>query len=289
MTSQFGQIAFVVWRESAEALLGIGILNAWLAKQTDDPQAPRARRFLWSGVVAGLLVAIGLGAVLLGFAEFLSDHGQEYFQTGMVLVAAALIVQMVFWMRKHGRTLKRDLESGMQETLAAANWWGLFILALLAVAREGSETVVFLYGILAGGSGEGLGATLGAIAGGLAFATLTYWLLQVGSRLISWRRFFKVTEIMLLLLAGALILNGANHLVSLGVLPFSGRPLWDTSRLLDDTGVIGGLVSALTGYRARPDLLDAAVLFGYWTLMLLALNRNGHTRAAKPNAQVSHA
>ena len=32
-------------------------------------------------------------------------------------------------------------------------------------------------------------------------ALLTFWLLQLGGKLITWRRFFRVTEILLLLLA----------------------------------------------------------------------------------------
>jgi high-affinity iron transporter len=143
---QLGNIAFVIWRESVEALLVIGILNAWLVRQQDI--ARRGQVFLWAGVVAGLLLAVALGAALLLFGDSLEDDAQQAYQTGAMLVAAALIVQMVFWMRKHGRTLKRELETSLQEAADRSNWWGVFVLALIAVAREGSETVVFLYGTL---------------------------------------------------------------------------------------------------------------------------------------------
>ena len=69
----------------------------------------------------------------------------------MVLVASVLILQMVFWMRKHGRTMRSDLEQGAAQSLARTGWWGVATIAAVAVAREGSETVVFLFGILAGG------------------------------------------------------------------------------------------------------------------------------------------
>ena len=63
MGGQLGNVVFVIWRESVEALLVIGILNAWLAQQQVD--ASRGRLFLWAGVVAGLLVAVILGAALV--------------------------------------------------------------------------------------------------------------------------------------------------------------------------------------------------------------------------------
>ena len=50
----FSNVAFVVWRESVEALLIIGILSAWLA-QNDVNR--RGARYLWGGVAAGLLLA----------------------------------------------------------------------------------------------------------------------------------------------------------------------------------------------------------------------------------------
>ncbi|MEZ5889277.1 MAG: FTR1 family protein [Xanthobacteraceae bacterium] len=85
--------------------------------------AGRGRLFLWAGVGAGLLVAVILGAALVLFGEALPDDAQQAYQTAAVLIAAALIVQMVFWMRRHGRTLKRDLETSLQDAADRSNWW----------------------------------------------------------------------------------------------------------------------------------------------------------------------
>jgi high-affinity iron transporter len=282
MSGQFGQIVFVIWRESVEALLVIGILHAWLARQADPTTARAGRHYLWLGVLAGLGLAVALAAILLFFAENLPEGAQDYFMTAMVLIAAALILQMVFWLRRHGRSLKTDLEAGLDQAAAQARHWGLFILAMLAVAREGSETVVFLYGILAAGASS-LGPTLGGIAIGLAAALFTYWLLQYGSKHLSWRLFFRVTEVMLLLLACSLVMNGADHLYGLGLLPFLGGTVWDSSFLLDDGNTFGGLVSALTGYRARPDVLSLVVFAVYWALVLWRLSRSRAVLNAGPN------
>ena len=108
MGAQLGNIVFIVWRESIEALLVIGILNAWLSQQQDaDVDARRGRIYLWSGVAAGLVAAVVLGVGLIGTGDLLGEDAQQIYQTIIVFAAAALIVQMVLWMRRHGRTLKR--------------------------------------------------------------------------------------------------------------------------------------------------------------------------------------
>lgn len=275
----YGNVVFVVWRESVEALLVVGILNSWLT--TNAPDARRAHAFLWSGVVAGLAVAGVLGWALIALAETLTDTAQEALRTGMVLVAAALILQMVVWMRRHGRTLKKDLEGSLDKAVSGGHWWGVFALALIALAREGSETVVFLTGILSVGGGGRLAAV--AAAGiGLAAALATYALLQVGARFLSWRLFFRITEIMLLFLALALLMTGVDGLVELDIVPRLSRRLWDTSMILSDGGAFGGLVSGLTGYRARPDLTQVLVFLTYWILVPWLLSRPRRSTVSTP-------
>ena len=185
---------------------------------------------------------------------------------------APLIVQMVFWMRRHGRTLKRELETALQEAAARSGWWAVFALAAIAVAREGTETAVFLFGTLAAARSSAVaGPVIAVMLMGFVLALATYYVLQVGSRVLSWRVFFRITEVMLLFLAASLLVTGADYLGDLGVVPkLSGR-LWDSSALLPDGGPIGGLVGSLTGYRARPDLVEVLVYGLYWGAIYWAL------------------
>ncbi|RUW31760.1 FTR1 family protein [Mesorhizobium sp. M1E.F.Ca.ET.041.01.1.1] len=271
MSMQDFNVIFVIWRECIEALLVIGILNAWLG-QRPAAQRRAGRVWLWSGVGIGLTGAVALAALLLTVGDALSDDAQEYFQTVIVLLAAALIVQMVFWMRRRGRTLKSDLHASLSEVADQSNWLGVFALAALAVLREGSEAAVFLYGTMAGVSATNLGAALAAGLGIVA-ALVSYWLLQLGGKVLSWRTFFQVTEVMLLFLAGSLLLSGIDHLISLGLLPSLSRRLWDTSLLLPDSGMAGGLISGLIGYRARPVLIELLTFAAYWALVTWLLYR----------------
>ena len=263
-----GNALFIIWRESAEAMLVVGILYAWLRKQ---PDVARGMRYLWGGVAAGVGLALVLAAVMLGIAQMLSDDGLAYFQLAIMVVAAGLIVQMVFWMRRHGRTLKRELESNLQDTATTANWWGMLVVVMLAVGRESAEAVVFLYGL-----GVQYGSAwefLGILGLGIGSALLTFWALQQGSRIVSWKVFFRASEILLLLLAGALIVSAAEKMIALDLVPPLIDRLWDTSGLIDDSSRPGGLLAAFTGYRARPSLLPLLLLAAYWATISLLLRR----------------
>jgi len=276
------QVLFIGWRESAEAMLVMGILYTWLRP---PPGGKRALNYLWGGVAAGLALAVALALVLLGVSSWLSDEGQEWFQAIMSLAACALVVQMVVWMKKHGRTLKGELESGARSSVANDNWWGLFVLVAIAVAREGSETVVFLYGTVSAGEG-GSNMLMLALAGvaGFAVALLTFWLLQLGGKLITWRRFFRVTEILLLLLAGSLLVGGLDHLISLDVLPTIIDPVWDSSWLLSDSTGIGKILADFAGYRALPALISVLLWVAYWIVVWTLLRWVGNKPARAPAA-----
>lgn len=272
-----GQVLFVVWRESVEALLVVGILYAWLSN--GDADARRALPYLWAGVGAGVLAAVGLGAALVGFTEVLSGDAADYFQTGMVLVACVLIVQMVLWMKRHGRTLKRDMERSLQARTRDGNAWGIAILVALAIAREGSETVIFLYGLGFGQSGHVSHGDILAIVLGLGLAFLTFYVLQLGGRVFSWRRFFRVTEIMLLLLGAGLLQTGVDKLIDKEILPLGISQVWNSAALLDDSSTVGSMVAALTGYRAHPALTNVVAYALYWIVVAWLARRAGRAPA----------
>lgn len=265
------QVIFIVWRESVEALLVVGILFTWLRSSS---AGRRGLPWLWGGVAAGLALAVALALVLLGVSSWLSDQGQEWFQAMMALIACVLVVQMVYWMKRHGRSLKRDLQDNATQQLSDSNWWGLLVLVMIAVAREGSETVVFLYGTIAGGGANEPAWQL-ALAGAMGFvaALLTFGLLQLGGKLVTWKRFFMFTQILLLLLASSLLVSGLDHLISLEVLPVIIDPVWDSSGLLDANQGFGRILANFAGYRAYPALSVVLIWGLYWLVVWRLLRR----------------
>jgi len=258
------QIVFVVWREIVEALLVVGLLHALLRKQDSSGYA---LRYLWLGVGGGLVMAIALAGVLLGMASLLGGKAQDIFSTILVCVAALLIVQMVMWMRVHGAKLHGHFKEKSGAAMASGRYWGIALLAAIAIGREGSETVIFLYGMSAAQQALTDWAQFSvAILMSLALAGFTYWLLQASSRWLSWRVFFRFSEAVLLLLAASLVVSGIDRMIGLGWLHPGIDPLWDTSAFLDDGSRFGGLVAALTGYRAYPALADVVGYGLFWVL-----------------------
>lgn len=264
-----GNAFFVVWRESLEAFLIAGILYAWL-KANDDSGS--GRRALFIGLGAGVGLALMLGWALLTVQDELTGEALEIFQTATLFVAAGLITQMVLWMKKHGRQMKAKLHAELSTAAERSGYLGVAVVAALAVAREGAETVIFLYGLAQGGDLQAL--AFGAIAG-LAGAGLTAWLAAKSLAKLNIGLLLRLSAILLLVLASALLISGIDRLIGAGWLPALLDPVWDTSMLIDDTTKAGKLIADFTGYRARPALSGLLVWASYWGVVIFAQRRIG--------------
>lgn len=263
------QVAFIVWREAVEALLVIGILYSWLK---NNKSGQSGLPWLWAGVGVGFGLALILALALLGVATWLGDTMQEWFQAIMALVACILIVQMIVWMRTHARHLKTNLQQSIDSNIETGNWWGVFFLAAIAVAREGSETVVFLYGIVLSVDNSVFYLLVAGLTGLLA-ALFTFGLLQIGTKFFSWRYFFKITEILLLLLGCALLMSAVDKLIMLEALPTIIDPIWDSSWLISSMSGIGRMLADFAGYRDYPALSQLLIFIIYWSVVWLLLQK----------------
>jgi len=255
---------FIVWRESVEALLVIGILYAWVKRE----KKARELNQIWLGAGLGLLLATGLALIIHYAGSWYAGSGGEWFLAMMMLAAALLILHMVIWMRRHGHSMKHELEREAAAKLANGNGFGLMILVALAVGREGSETVVFLTGTIQQASSLSffiIGALLGLVG-----ALITFVLMQVFSHFMPWKWFFRVSAIILLLLGGALLIGASDKIVGQlagwdnlpdWAFAIMYDPLWDTSWLLADSK---GTWAGLIGYYATPTLSQYVPLALYW-------------------------
>jgi high-affinity iron transporter len=266
---------FVVWRESLEALLITGILYAWL--RADDPDG-KGRRALFLGVAAGIVLALGLGWALLHAQNELTGKALEAFQIGALLLAVALISQMVLWMNHHGRTLKTQLQNDLALAQERRGQWGILLIAALAVAREGAETVIFLYGLAQGGE---MSALLTGSVGGFVVALLTAWAAARGLGRLRLGLLLRLSSLLLLVLASSLLVAASDRAVDFVLasdavadlddwLPFLTDPVWDTSGIVDNNGNAGRFLADFLGYRAQPAQVTLLVWSAYWLLILLA-------------------
>jgi high-affinity iron transporter len=183
-------------------------------------------------------------------------------------------------MNRHGselaaqmRRVGADVESGRRPPFA------LLLVVALAVLREGSEIVLFLFGVGIGESGRA--AMLGGAALGLASGALVGALLYSGLLRIPVRRFFAATNALILLLAAGMSAQAARFLLQADLLPALGQRVWDTSALLSEQSLVGHALKALVGYDARPAGIQ--VLFYLATLILILLGtRRWAMRPAAP-------
>ncbi len=253
-----GNAFFVVWRESLEAFLIAGILYAWLEANRDTGAG---RRALFGGLLAGVGLALALGWSLVSVQDELTGNALEAFQIGTLLVASALITQMVLWMRKHGRHIRSRLHADLSQASDRSGHLGVAVVAALAIAREGAETVIFLYGLSQEGAIADL--VLGSITG-IAAAAATAWLAARGLRQLNIGLLLRLSSILLLILSSALLVTATDRMIGAGWLPPLIDPLWDTSALLDDATGAGKLLADFSGYRARPALTALIAWLAYW-------------------------
>jgi high-affinity iron transporter len=178
--------------------------------------------------------------------------GQELFDAGILFAAVGMLGWHNIWMSRHGRELAgQATQLGKDVKSGARPLWALAFAVALAVLREGSEIVLFLYGIALAGQGGPLPMLAGGVIGlalGIGAGTAIYWgLVSIPMRLL-----FKVTSWLVLLLAAGLASQGAAFLMQADLLPPLGSNLWDTSFLLSDQSLAGRILHTLIGYTAQP-------------------------------------
>jgi high-affinity iron transporter len=253
--------ALIVFREVLEAALIIGIVLA--ASQGVKQRAT----WVAAGIAAGAAGSIVVAAFADGIANALSGVGQELFSAAVLFAAVAMLGWHNIWMGRHGRELA--VEAGDIGKLVLSGARPLYALAVvvgLAVLREGSELVLFLYSIAAANrttAADFAGGVALGLAGGIATGAALYF----GLLRIPLRHLFSVTSWMILLLAAGMAAQGAAFLEQADLLPALGNNVWDTSFLLPDDSLVGRVLHALIGYVASPDGMQ--ILFYLVTLAVI--------------------
>src|SRR5258708_33221657 len=166
--------AIIVFREVLEAALVVGIVLA-ASKGVID-------RLLWVG--GGVFFGIAGACAVAGFAEAIAEAaagiGQELLNASILFLAVAMLGWHNIWMGRHGRQLAQQAaELGKSVTRGTRPLYALGIVVGMAILREGSELVLFLYSIAAGGAG-GIadmlaGGGVGLRAGGGPGGAPVFW------------------------------------------------------------------------------------------------------------------
>ena len=265
----------IVFREVIEAGLIVGIVLA------ATKGVPRRSRFVMLGVIGGVLGACLVAAFAGELASLFQGSGQELFNASILLVAVAMLTWHNVWMASHGREMARELKAaGHEVTTGKRTLAALAIVVGVAVLREGSEVVLFLYGIVAqGGTSNAalaLGGVLGCVAGAGVSALMYFGLLTIPAH-----RLFTVTSGLITLLAAGMAAQAVLFLQNGGTINVLSDTVWNTAWLLPEDGIAGRLLHTLVGYSEAP---DGAQIIAYMATiaMMLGLMRTVGKPAPRP-------
>ena len=263
--------ALIVFREVFEAGLVLGIVLS--ATRGVAGRAGWVTGGVLGGLLGACLVAVFAGAI----GDAMQGSGQEVFNAGILLVAAVMLGWHNVWMARHGREMAGEMRAlGRSVSDGSRTLLALAVVVGVAILREGSEVVLFLYGLAAGGEAAVPlvgGCVLGLLGGGAVAALLYRGLVAIPTR-----QLFRVTNVMLSLLAAGMAAQAAGFLIQADLLPSWGTQIWNSSAVLDEKSIAGRALHALIGYTDRPAGMQLAV-YGLTLAALLVAGRASAPRS----------
>jgi high-affinity iron transporter len=275
-------------REGVEAALIVSIVLAYLAKTGNHRYSGR----VWAGVVAAVGVSVGLGLVLWVTIGGLQEPAEQVFEGVAMLLAAAVVTWMLFWMRRTSANIRGELHAGIDRALTEGGAWALSIVAFTAVIREGVETALFLFGQVTAAADAEVGAlsTLVGALIGLIIAIGIGYALYRGAQVINLRTFFRWTGIALIFIAAGLLSHAVHEFVEIGVITVGTATAFDISSVLPHEGegflaTIGQLLRAMFGYTSSPEWITLITWLAYVVVVMYLYLRPIKPTQPKPVAE----
>jgi high-affinity iron transporter len=276
-------------REGVEGALIVSIILAYLARTGNSHHFGR----IWVGAGAAAALSLAVGIVLFATIGGMTPPAEQLFEGIAMILAAAVVTWMLFWMRRTAAHVKGELHAAIDRSLVEGSIWGLTVLAFTAVIREGIETALFLMAQVTAASRADAGAfstLLGALVG-LAVAVAIGYGFYHGARVINLRTFFQWTGVALIFIAAGLLSHAVHELIEVGQFFAVQLPLtataFDISAFLPHEGgggaaIVGQLLRALFGYTSTPEWITLIVWLAY-VVTVLALYLRPIRRVPAPS------
>jgi high-affinity iron transporter len=250
-------------REGLEASLIVGIVAAFV-RQSGRRDALRQ---VWYGVGLALVLCLAVGIALQAVDRELPQRQQEGLETVIGLIAVAMVTYMILWMRRNSRDLKRSLENATASALETGSTGALVAMAFLAVLREGFETAVFLIAAFNASTSPASAGT-GALLGVLVAVVIGIGIYRGGVR-INLSRFFRVTGLVLVLVAAGLLATAAHTAHEAGWLNAGQKQLFDMSWLVRPGTPLASVLTGVLGLQPRPVVAEFVVWIVYLVPLVL--------------------
>jgi high-affinity iron transporter len=203
-----------------------------------------------------------------GLSELFNGSGQELFNAAILGFAVLMLGWHNVWMSRHGRELAAEMRAAGEAVVSGSkSLLALALVVTIAVLREGSEVVLFLYGVAAAEGGAGIGMVVGG-AIGLVLGALICLLTYLGLVTIPTRYLFAVTSTLISLLAAGMAAQAIAFLEQANILTALDQTVWNTSRILSDSSYLGRALHTLIGYVDQPTAMQLIVYLA--TLAVIA-------------------
>ena len=250
-------------REGLEAALIVGIIAAFLGQQgrTDT------LRLVWFGTAVAVAICVGVAIVLQVISSDLPQRQQEGLETVVGALAVCMVTYMIIFMRRHARGLKKDLEGAAASALASGSSRALVAMAFLAVLREGFETAVFLLATFQA-SGNASTSWLGAVLG-IGLATAIGYAIYKGGVRLNLARFFRVTGLVLVVVAAGLVMTAFHTASEAGWLMVGQAQAFDLSWLVRPGTPVSSLLTGVLGIQPFPAWIEVIAWLAYLIPMVV--------------------
>lgn len=251
-------------REGLEAALIVGILLGALRKINHEA----LKSTVWLGTLSAAVVSLLTAVVLQVIGASIEGSAEQIFEGVTMFLAAGVLTWMIFWMRTQAKGMGAALETDVRQAVLQRGRTALFLVAFLAVVREGVELALFL---TATAFAAGERATLIGAVAGLGLAVLLAWALFSSLIRLNLRQFFQVTSILLILFAAGLLAHGVHELNEAGWIPVIIEHVWNTNTLVHEDSLPGQILKTLFGYNGNPSLTEVLAYFSYFAVVYLLL------------------
>ena len=257
-------------REGLEAALIIGIVLGALRKFQHTSLAS----IVWSGTLTAAIISAIAAFLLNSLGASLEGNAEMIFEGITMLLAASILTWMVFWMHRQSRHIKGDLEASVRQATTQTGKKALFLLALIAVLREGIELALFLTAATLASNAQQ--TVIGAVLG-LGVAAVMGWVLFASTVRLNLGKFFQITGALLILFAAGLVAHSVHEFNELGWIPVIVEHVWDVNGILSEQSTAGQILKSLFGYNGNPSLTEVFAYLGYFAAIAIGLRRAAAT------------
>jgi high-affinity iron transporter len=256
----------VVFRESLEASLIVGIILTLLAKMKQQRYFPH----VWASVAAAIVASALAGWGLMALTESAKEGMEKIIEGGISLAACGVLTYMIFWMDKQAKTIRPEIELRLEGAISRQEYIIILTLPFLAILREGAETILFLGAIAVNNS---MALSIWGGLSGFVLAVAIVALIFMGGRKIPLKPLFQYTGFLLLLIAAGLLAYGIHEFQEIGLIPEGYAPVWNINHILNEKEGVGAFLKAIFGYNGNPSFIEVVFYAAYIAVVFFFLKK----------------